>query len=53
MSTLELARRAVSRLNHQKEIKSLLSPVKPPRFDISELYGIVGTDLKNPLMSKK
>jgi 3-methylcrotonyl-CoA carboxylase beta subunit len=45
---LELARRAVSRLNHQKKITCLLSPVKPPQFDISELYGIVGTDLKKP-----
>ncbi|ABX50140.1 carboxyl transferase domain-containing protein [Shewanella sp. SP1S1-7] len=50
---LELARRAVSRLNHQKEIKSLLSPVKPPKFDISELYGIVGTDLKKPFDVKE
>ncbi|ABE55526.1 Propionyl-CoA carboxylase [Shewanella denitrificans OS217] len=45
---LELARRAVTRLNHQKKITCLLSPVQPPKFDISELYGIVGTDLKKP-----
>ncbi|GGP66560.1 methylcrotonoyl-CoA carboxylase [Shewanella algicola] len=50
---LELARRAVLRLNHQKEIKSLLSPVKPPQFDIHELYGIVGTDLKKPFDVKE
>jgi len=45
---LELARKAVTRLNHQKEILAQLSPVKPPKFDINELYGIVGTDLKKP-----
>ncbi|GGP94855.1 carboxyl transferase domain-containing protein [Shewanella ulleungensis] len=50
---LELARRAILRLNHQKEIKSLLSPVKPPKFDIHELYGIVGTDLKKPFDVKE
>lgn len=55
---LELARRAVLRLNHHKEIKSLLSPsnhgpVKPPKFDINELYGIVGTDLKKPFDVKE
>ncbi|MCL1121288.1 carboxyl transferase domain-containing protein [Shewanella seohaensis] len=50
---LELARRAVLRLNHQKQITSLLSPVKPPKFDISELYGIVGTDLKKPFDVKE
>lgn len=50
---LELARRAVLRLNHQKQINSLLSPVKPPKFDINELYGIVGTDLKKPFDVKE
>ncbi|WP_445945409.1 carboxyl transferase domain-containing protein [Shewanella sp.] len=50
---LELARRAVTRLNHHKQVASLLSPsshgpVLPPKFDVSELYGIVGTDLKKP-----
>ncbi|MCE9686772.1 MULTISPECIES: carboxyl transferase domain-containing protein [Shewanella] len=55
---LELARRAVSRLNHQKEIRSLLSPshpgqVKAPKYDINELYGIVGTDLKKPFDVKE
>ncbi|MEI6858357.1 MAG: carboxyl transferase domain-containing protein [Shewanella sp.] len=45
---LELARKAITRLNHQKTIAAQLSPVKPPKFDITELYGIVGTDLKKP-----
>ena len=50
---LELARKAVTRLNHQKEIAAQLSPVKPPKFDINELYGIVGTDLKKPFDVKE
>ncbi|MGL5905984.1 MAG: carboxyl transferase domain-containing protein, partial [Shewanella sp.] len=50
---LELARRAVLRLNHQKHISSLLSSVKLPKFDINELYGIVGTDLKKPFDVKE
>jgi 3-methylcrotonyl-CoA carboxylase beta subunit len=50
---LELARKAVTRLNHNKQIESRLSPTKPPKFDISELYGIVGTDLKKPFDVKE
>ncbi|MEZ9369858.1 carboxyl transferase domain-containing protein [Shewanella sp. 10N.286.51.B2] len=50
---LELARKAISRLNHQKQITAQLSPSKPPKFDISELYGIVGTDLKKPFDVKE
>ncbi|ABV88118.1 Propionyl-CoA carboxylase [Shewanella pealeana ATCC 700345] len=50
---LELARKAVTRLNHQKQIAAQLSPVKPPKFDINELYGIVGTDLKKPFDVKE
>ncbi len=50
---LELARKAVSRLNHHKKIECQLNPVKPPKFDINELYGIVGTDLKKPFDVKE
>ncbi|MBY5921341.1 carboxyl transferase domain-containing protein [Ferrimonas balearica] len=45
---LQLARQAVSRLNHQKASPLTPAPVKPPRFDARELYGIVGTNLKQP-----
>ncbi len=50
---LELARKAVTRLNHNKKVEYRLSPVKPPKFDINELYGIVGTDLKKPFDVKE
>ncbi|MGL4473166.1 MAG: carboxyl transferase domain-containing protein [Shewanella sp.] len=50
---LELARRAVLRLNHSKTIQSPLTPTLPPRYDINELYGIVGTDLKKPFDVKE
>ncbi|QJQ94652.1 MULTISPECIES: carboxyl transferase domain-containing protein [Halomonadaceae] len=45
---LQLARRAVSRLNWQKRGQLRMQPSKPPRLDPAELYGIVGTDLKKP-----
>ncbi|MCL1079259.1 methylcrotonoyl-CoA carboxylase [Parashewanella spongiae] len=50
---LELARNAVSRLNHNKHIENTLSAVKPPKYDPKELYGIVGTDLKKPFDVKE
>ncbi|WOT04184.1 carboxyl transferase domain-containing protein [Shewanella youngdeokensis] len=50
---LELARKAITRLNHQKVIAAQLSPVQAPKFDINELYGIVGTDLKKPFDVKE
>jgi 3-methylcrotonyl-CoA carboxylase beta subunit len=45
---LQLARNAVSRLNHQKPVQGDVRPVEAPIYDASELYGIVGTDLKKP-----
>jgi len=45
---LQLARNAVSRLNHQKPVQGDVRPVEAPLYDASELYGIVGTDLKKP-----
>ncbi|MCF1427668.1 MAG: methylcrotonoyl-CoA carboxylase [Shewanella sp.] len=50
---LELARQAVMRINHQKPIAIELKRAKPPRYDIHELYGIVGTDLKKPFDVKE
>ncbi len=43
---LELARRAISRLNRKKQIDLDLQPSQPPLYPSAELYGIVGTDLK-------
>ncbi|MBB3183302.1 3-methylcrotonyl-CoA carboxylase beta subunit [Halomonas fontilapidosi] len=45
---LQLARGCVSRLNWQKRGQLKMQAPKPPRLDPSELYGIVGTDLKKP-----
>lgn len=43
---LALAREAVSRLNHNKKVDINIQKSTPPKYDIEELYGIVGTDLK-------
>jgi len=45
---LQLARRAVSRLNWQKRGQLAMKKSRPPRLDPEEIYGIVGTDLKKP-----
>ncbi|HBP41724.1 MAG: carboxyl transferase domain-containing protein [Vreelandella alkaliphila] len=45
---LQLARACVSRLNWQKRGKLAMQAPQPPKLDPSELYGIVGTDLKKP-----
>ena len=45
---LQLARRAVSRLNWRRKGQLALRESRPPRLDPQELYGIVGTDLKKP-----
>nr|WP_297458710.1 carboxyl transferase domain-containing protein [uncultured Halomonas sp.] len=45
---LQLARRAVSRLNWQKCGQLAMKESRPPRLDPEEIYGIVGTDLRKP-----
>lgn len=45
---LDIARRSVSRLNHQQPAQPVLAEVKPPRYPSEEIYGIVGTDLRKP-----
>jgi len=45
---LQLARGCISRLNWQKRGELAMQAPRPPRLDPSELYGIVGTDLKKP-----
>ncbi|QSX32761.1 methylcrotonoyl-CoA carboxylase [Shewanella avicenniae] len=44
---LQLARNAVSRLNHAAVERPRAA--LPPRYSADELYGIVGTDLKKPV----
>ncbi|MBQ4879438.1 methylcrotonoyl-CoA carboxylase [Pseudoalteromonas luteoviolacea] len=45
---LSIARQCIERLNHQRPTQPILKDIKPPRYDIREIYGIVGTDLKKP-----
>src|SRR5690554_3698005 len=45
---LDLARKAVSRLNRGERTKLDEAPVKAPRYAPEEIYGIVGTDLRKP-----
>ncbi|MGO3642468.1 MAG: carboxyl transferase domain-containing protein, partial [Pseudoalteromonas sp.] len=46
---LSIARQCIERINYQRPTAPLLAEdVKPPRYDINELYGVVGTDLKKP-----
>ena len=45
---LSIARQCIQRTNHQRPTKPILQDVKAPRYDIREVYGIVGTDLKKP-----
>ncbi|MEH6625021.1 MAG: carboxyl transferase domain-containing protein [Motiliproteus sp.] len=48
LHALELARRAVSRLNRNKQIDLDVRDSQPPRYSPEELYGVVGCDLKKP-----
>lgn len=50
---LELARQAISRVNHQKTISVNIQASHPPKYDIEDIYGIVGTDLKKPFDVKE
>ena len=45
---LSIARQCIERINYSRPTSPLLEEVKAPRYDINELYGIVGTDLKKP-----
>src|SRR5690554_6758719 len=46
--TLDIARKAVARLNRGEKTKLDEAPVKSPRYAAEEIYGIVGTDLRKP-----
>ncbi|WP_269532579.1 carboxyl transferase domain-containing protein [Chitinimonas sp. BJYL2] len=45
---LDTVRRIVANLNWRKAMTIQTKPVVAPRYDASELYGIVGADLKKP-----
>ena len=45
---LSIARQCIERINYTRPTAPLLKDIKAPRYDISELYGIVGIDLKKP-----
>ena len=48
MHALQLARNAVARLNLQKPQPLALRPVREPRYDPSELNGIIPADTRKP-----
>jgi 3-methylcrotonyl-CoA carboxylase beta subunit len=48
MHALALARQAVATLNRGKQAPVELRDPRPPKFDASELYGIVPTDVRKP-----
>jgi 3-methylcrotonyl-CoA carboxylase beta subunit len=45
---LALARQAVATLNRRKVVSQLLRPPVAPRYDGSELYGVIPTDTRKP-----
>jgi 3-methylcrotonyl-CoA carboxylase beta subunit len=45
---LALARQVVANLNWRKPEQLLLQPSQPPRFDASELYGVIPKDPRKP-----
>ncbi|AWP82269.1 carboxyl transferase domain protein [Bordetella bronchiseptica MBORD678] len=48
MHALQLARNAVARLNRAKPTALALAPVREPRYDASELNGIIPADTRKP-----
>ena len=45
---LALAREAVARLNHRKEVQLTVREARAPLYDPQELYGVIPTDTKKP-----
>ncbi len=43
---LQLVRQSISRLNRVKPVQLDIQPIKPPKYDVEELYGVVPSDLK-------
>ncbi|MBV7485072.1 carboxyl transferase domain-containing protein [Bordetella sp. BOR01] len=48
LHALQLARSAVARLNRQKPAPLALAPVREPRYDPTELNGIIPADTRKP-----
>src|SRR6188474_471325 len=48
MHALALARQAVATLNRGKDVAVQLREPKPPKYDTSELHGVVPTDTRKP-----
>lgn len=48
LHALQLARNAVARLNRQKPTPLALAPVREPKYDPSELNGIIPADTRKP-----
>ncbi|MCP4993181.1 MAG: methylcrotonoyl-CoA carboxylase [Gammaproteobacteria bacterium] len=45
---LGLARKAIKHLNRTKPVELAVQPVKPPRYPVEELYGVIPRDLRQP-----
>jgi 3-methylcrotonyl-CoA carboxylase beta subunit len=45
---LALAREAVARLNHRKEVQLAVREARAPLYDAQELYGVIPADTKKP-----
>ena len=45
---IALAREAVARLNHRKEVQLAVREARAPLYDPQELYGVIPTDTKKP-----
>jgi 3-methylcrotonyl-CoA carboxylase beta subunit len=45
---IALAREAVARLNHRKEVQLAVREARPPLYDVQELHGVIPTDTKKP-----
>jgi len=45
---IALAREAVARLNHRKQVQLAVQAARPPLYDVQELHGVIPTDTKKP-----
>ena len=45
---IALAREAVARLNHRKEVQLAVQEARAPLYDVQELHGVIPTDTKKP-----
>jgi 3-methylcrotonyl-CoA carboxylase beta subunit len=45
---IALAREAVARLNHRKEVQLAVLEARAPLYDVQELHGVIPTDTKKP-----